>query len=460
MKLYPQTLRTRLVIWFLVPSMLVWGIGSYWVYETTLEASSYSYDYTLSTTLDAISYRVKLDNGKITVDFPTQIIPVLRERHVDKRFYQILDTNKKTIVGDDNLPEPPEFPTEVQLYNGTIDGLPVRIAAKRVVLSQSPPQVAYLQIAETLTGRLYVAAEAADRLLFEGAVMYIMLLLFTGYAVKRGLAPLSDLQRDLAQFTLEHSSKLEEQKAPEEIRPLIAAMNDLVDRVRLEFQRQKRFISNAAHQLRTPLAGLKVQAALALRDPNLKSISPTLSQIEKSLDNATNLINKMLTLASSEPGVLGDKAMLPVDLNEIARIVVRDLLARAEVKEIDLGLEESPELSVIIGIEWAVKELLSNLVENALVYSPPKSEVTVKVISKKERIELIVDDNGPGIPVEEREKIFERFYRLPNSPKGGSGLGLSIVQEVALAHKATITISTADFGKGARFIISFPRKES
>ena len=457
MRVQPQTLRTRLVIWFLVPSMFVWALGSWWVYETTLEASSSSYDYTLIATLETVSYRIRFDEGRVFIDFPTQIIPMLRERHVDRRFYQILGPNKEVVAGDANLPEPPAFPTEVKLYNSEINHIPVRVAAKRIVVTTNPLRECYIQIAETFTGRIFVAQEAADRLLLGGALMYILLLLFTGFAVRHGLAPLQLIQTELINLTLDQNRKLNEATAPEEVRPLIAAINDLMVRIRQELQRQKRFISNAAHQLRTPLAGLKVQAALALRDPNLKSISPTLAQIEKSLDNATHLINKMLTLASSEPGVIGEKQTGPVNLHELVRTVVKELAQRAVTKEIDLGIEEAPEVLTLIGVDWALKELVTNLVENALIYTPERGSVTVKTEVKNNTILLSVEDDGPGIPSDERERVFERFYRLPNAPKGGSGLGLSIVKEIAAAHRATLRISTPESGKGTKFTVEFPK---
>lgn len=462
MKLHPElplrtdSLRTTLIIWILVPSLCLWGGASWFIVSTTRHSAASSYDRILQSFLEMLAYRVHLEDGKLAVDFPTDIIPVLRERHIDKRFFQILGPNGELIAGDPTLPAPPGYPERATLFDSTIDGKPVRIAARRINVPGTSGSV-YLQVAETMAGRYRGATEMISKLVAGGVVVFLLIILKTVLAVSRVLAPLIHVQRELAEASLDNVATIDAATAPREIRPLVLAINHLLERLRADIQKQKRFLSNAAHQLRTPIAGMKIHAELALREKCTPPVQQAITEIQHSLDGAANLTNKMLTLASAEPGVFHKKGSHPCNLNALVRGVCKKMAPHAARRNIDLGLDEIADGIQVNAQEWAIEELISNLLDNALTYTPGGGIVTVTVAEDAGAPILQVEDTGPGIPPEERSKIFERFYRLPNSPMGGTGLGLSIVSEISHSLGATVDILDPLGGKGTIFQITFPR---
>ena len=449
-----DSIRGKLVAWILVPGLLLWGGASYWVYATANRYAGSTYDEILSTFLETLSYRVRLEDGRITFDFPMQLIPVLRERHVDTRYYQILGPNREVIAGDEQIPPPPAYPDRPTLYYGQYQGQPVRIASQKVTVMGTELSC-YVQILETMTGRELAGRGALHSLAFGGLVLALLLTIVSLVAMRQILQPLNLLRQKLLKQSIEKMAPLSEQTAPVEVRPLVSAINYLLFQVSDDISKQKRFVRNAAHQLRTPLSGLKLQTELALREEGIKSLSPALNQIRRSIDQTNNLVDKLLSLATSEQAP--DRNSLELcNLGQVVREALGQLAPLAVKRNIDLGLAHCSESPRILAEEWALRELAINIIENAIFYTPAGGSVTAKVGADGDFAFFDVVDTGSGIPAEERERIFEPFYRLPNSPLGGSGLGLAIVKELANRYDGIVIVDSPSEHRGTRVTVKFP----
>jgi two-component system sensor histidine kinase TctE len=292
-------------------------------------------------------------------------------------------------------------------------------------------------------------------------------------ALARGIRPLNELQQRIRRRRSEDLSPIDEFDAPEEVAPLVRAINDLLARLDQSIGTQKHFLADAAHQLKTPLAGLRTQAELAQREidsgqQDPRSLKRSLQQIAHSSQRAAHMVNQLLAMARAEDKESALRKQ-EVRLSRLAREVVRDFVPRAMDKHIDLGYEgpdQDDGLTRLIGQPLLIRELIRNLVDNALQYTPPGGEVTVRVTPDPfgQVVVLEVEDSGPGIPAAVRELVFRAFYRALGTQADGSGLGLAIVKEIASHHGTAVTVSDANArsgelgtrGPGARFTLRFP----
>jgi two-component system sensor histidine kinase TctE len=293
--------------------------------------------------------------------------------------------------------------------------------------------------------------------------------LLVWYGLSRGLAPLKALQQGIRDRSPDDLSPIDAKAAPEEIAPLVDAFNDLLERLSENVGAQKRFIADAAHQLKTPLAGLRTQSELALREGDPSELRRALEQIARGSSRTAHLVNQLLALARME-NLRGGETLGPIDLAAFAREAVADWVPAAIARGIDLGFEVERARHDAVGVEREARvdvdghplllgELANNLVDNALRYTPRGGTVTVRVVGDGRRVHLEVEDSGTGVPEAERALVFERFYRVLGTGVDGSGLGLAIVREIAARHGATVTIEDARPGHdppGARFAVTFP----
>jgi two-component system sensor histidine kinase TctE len=272
--------------------------------------------------------------------------------------------------------------------------------------------------------------------------------------IGQGLRPLDRLRDEIAARSPRDLRPVPEQDKPQEVRALVGALNRLLSRLNAAIESQQRFIANAAHQLRTPLAGLKTHAELARRQPSTLELRSLLDMIAGETQRTSHLVNQLLTLARAEPGeaASGDQ---PVNLHETISRDLRDWVQRAVGKNIDLGFELDD--AWILGEPLLLRELAANLLDNALAYTQAGGSVTVRTGARDGESVLEVEDNGPGIPEAEREKVFERFYRIPATGGEGCGLGLSIVSEIAERHGGTVELSRPPGGRGTLIRAVFPR---
>jgi two-component system sensor histidine kinase TctE len=291
----------------------------------------------------------------------------------------------------------------------------------------------------------------------------------------RGLRPLDILQRRIRARTIGDLSPIDELAAPEEVSPLVAAINDLFARLDRSIGAQKRFLADAAHQLKTPLVGLRMQAELAQREAeggDTKAVKRSLQQIARSSQQTAHMVNQLLSMARAEDANEARRVQ-PYNLAAVATEVVRDFVPRALAKGLDLGYEgpgaNEPAAPRVIGEAVLVRELIRNLVDNAVQYTPGGGTVTVRLLPDRygQVAVLQVEDNGHGIPQAERELVFQPFYRAQASMGtaiDGSGLGLAIVREVAERQGGSVTIDTAHprapERQGTVFSVRLPTKPS
>jgi two-component system sensor histidine kinase TctE len=268
--------------------------------------------------------------------------------------------------------------------------------------------------------------------------------------------PLEHLRQEVAQRSRDDLSLLDEKKAPVEVQPLIEAVNDLLQRLKQVMESQKRFIADAAHQLRTPFSGLKTQAELALREVDPALVVYALHQILASAERCNHLVNQLLSLARNEPGGHTYSSFAMLDLNRVAKETTMLWVPEALKKNVDLGFEGSSQALSARGDAIGLQEMIGNLLDNAIRYTPPGGTVTLRACHEAGCAVLRVEDNGPGIPEELRGQVFERFYRILGSGQAGSGLGLAIVREVANLHEARISLELGAGGKGTLVTVKFP----
>jgi two-component system, OmpR family, sensor histidine kinase TctE len=312
-----------------------------------------------------------------------------------------------------------------------------------------------IQVGERVTLRTESARQLLLRIVLPQALLILLAMFAVWYGVGRGLAPLSQLQREIEHRSHRDLSPLPESTVPREVQPLIHAMNGLLGRLGASIAAQQRFITDAAHQLRTPIAGLKTQTELALRQTHETEAKAAFKQLHSATEQMTRLINQLLSLARAEPDAGRAGVTEPINLGELAREATSDWVPRALARNIDLGFEGQSGAARVEGDPFLLRELLNNLLDNAVRYTQPGGHITVRVSTPDSRIIVSVEDDGPGVPEAERERVFERFYRVLGSGAEGCGLGLAIVREIAQRHRADVTLSAGNDGAGTLVRIVF-----
>jgi len=286
-----------------------------------------------------------------------------------------------------------------------------------------------------------------------------LLMLLVGWVVRRTLAPVAQVQHQLAQRQADDLTPIpEEADLPDEIRPLLRELNALLRRVSQAFDAQQRFVADAAHELRSPLAALKLQVQGLQRAPDAATRERALERLGAGIDRATRLIEQLLVLARQQASATAGAPAEPVAMDDLLRHAVAELASAAAQRGIDLGLAQADAVPVS-GHAEALRILVRNLLENALKYTPVGGRVDVAWRSVGDALELCVEDSGPGIPEAERERVLDRFVRLPDAPASGSGLGLAIVRAVADLHAATLRLDASPKLGGLRVRVGFARAD-
>jgi two-component system, OmpR family, sensor histidine kinase TctE len=325
-----------------------------------------------------------------------------------------------------------------------------------------------VQVAETLEKRSTLATEIITGVMLPQLLMLPLVVLLIWLALIRGTEPIKELEHRIRQRKTEDVSPLDLEGVPREVSPLIASVNDLLKRLQDSMAIQKRFLTDAAHQLKTPLAGLRMQADLAQREgASADELKHSLRQVGRSSVRATRTVNQLLALARAE-ATGREVTKTQVNLERIVIEAVRGALPAAQDKHMDLGFDDSNLVrdSIILGNAVLLQELVRNLLENAINYTPEHGVVTARVLRDPYSGELAVqvEDTGPGIPAAERERVLQPFYRMNDSLSNsvdGSGLGLAIVQAIARHHQATVIVEDArpsHTPTGTRFTIRFEKQ--
>jgi two-component system sensor histidine kinase TctE len=476
--------------WMLAPLLLIWPISVALTWLVAQGIASRPYDRELGEMARSLGLQVAaeapplgLAKGKDRYALAPEAAALLRADASDTVFYQVLGLRGELLSGDSALPVPTEeapiVPWELHFRDDEVGSDAVRVA----YLWVSPEgqagstKVMLVQVAETLGKRARLTNEIIKGVILPQFVILPLAVLLVWLALARGISPLNELQRRIRSREASDLSPIDEQRVPDEVAPLVQAINDLLMRLDSSMSRQKHFLADAAHQLKTPLAGLRTQAELVQREIEAGRSSPdelkrSLSQIARASERAAHMVNQLLAMARAEDAEHALRRE-PVDLCEVAIDTVRDFVPRALERRIDLGYDgvvpDDSRLRVH-GHPVLLGELIRNLVDNALLYTPAGGVVTVRVVEDPfgQVVVLQVEDTGPGIPPGEREKVFQPFYRSLGSGVEGSGLGLAIVQEIVQQHDAELTLddtrvrraaggeSPDGQGPGARFTVRFP----
>jgi two-component system, OmpR family, sensor histidine kinase TctE len=446
------SIRRRLLL-FLIPSLLglvlCAGVLTYYV---ALRVATSAYDRSLLDPALDMAQNVRVGADGPHLDMLMQAQEALMYDHADAMVFQIRAADGRVIAGTTALPAPPSLNVgEPTFYDREWDRQPVRIAAVR---SASGIDV---QVGETLHKRQLLiweilAAEMVPTLLIACAAAALA---WTG--VKHGVAPLARIRSELLGRGPADLHPLTETGVPIEIGPAIRAFNNLLWQIRESNAVQQRFLGNAAHQLRTPLAGLQMHLELLLRHIQDADVRPEIERMHVATLRASHLASQLLVLARAEASASGGHDSRIFDLRHVADEAVQQWVPRAIARNIDLGF--ALDHAHVVGSPALMGQLLDNLIDNALRYTPAGGSVTVRSGLDAGLAFLCVEDSGPGIPESARERVFERFYRIEGTPGDGAGLGLAIVKEVAERHGGTLQIQPAA-GPGTRIIARFPAVEA
>ncbi|HNE71844.1 MAG TPA: sensor histidine kinase N-terminal domain-containing protein [Giesbergeria sp.] len=478
MKLFQREQRSlfgEILDWMLTPLLLLWPVGLALTWLVAQGIANKPFDRALIYNAHALAQLVTVQRGRPQFNLPQSASEILRADDSDSVYYQVLGPRGEWLSGERDLPPPPEEetpqPGDVRLRDAELRGVDIRVAYIWVRVPVEGNPLALVQVAETREKRSVLATEIIKGVMVPQFVLLPLAVLLVWLALARGIKPLNQLEERIRARRPDDLSPLDHKTVPLEVAPLVDSVNDLLTRLNDSLATQKRFLADAAHQLKTPLAGLRMQADLAQREgTSTDELKQSLKQIGRSSIRATHTVNQLLALARAEASG-AQMTQQRCDLARLTMDVVRDSVPRAMDKRIDLGYDGAEPGAPGVWLDGnptLLKELVRNLVDNAINYTPSSDDrpgvVTVRVLADTfGRVLLLqVEDTGPGVPASERELIFQPFYRALGSEADGSGLGLPIVQEIARQHQAEISVEDARPGQtppGARFTVRFPARD-
>jgi len=466
-----RSLFGEILDWMLTPILLLWPLSLVLTWLVAQGIAGKPFDRALEYNAGVLSQYITVNRDQAHFSLPQPARELLRAEDSDTVYYQVLGPQGQVLGGDADLPAPLQDERnpvgEVRLRDVTLDGVDLKVASMWVRLDLPGDQLALVQVAETMDKRAVLATEIVKGVMLPQFVVLPVAVLLVWLALAQAIKPLNRLEETIRARKPDDLSPLDAQAVPMEVVPLVASVNDLLLRLTDSIATQKRFLADAAHQLKTPLAGLRMQADLAQRqDASADELKQSLRQIGRSSIRATHTVNQLLALARAESSA-ALPTQQPCDLATLAMEVVRDCVPRAVEKQIDIGFEGEQTLGAsvtVLGNAILLQEMVRNLVDNALHYSQPRTGeaavITVRVIHDRpgKKVTLQVEDSGPGIAPAERELVFQPFYRALGNEADGSGLGLPIVLEIARQHRASVTLRDSRPGHtppGACFTVQF-----
>ncbi|MBB5389856.1 MULTISPECIES: sensor histidine kinase [unclassified Herbaspirillum] len=435
-----RSVRTYLLAWIISPIALFIVIDSFSLYRNTLESVNTAYDRMLIASVHSIGDLLRIENGELKASLPYAALEIYEADYSSRMIYRINDLDGKLFDGDDDLPaysgkadRSAIYPSLAHIYEDTYNGAPVRVAALfQPVATNGPRGTALVQVAETMENRSALARKIFWETLVRQMALLVVIVSVTLYVVSRALQPVDALRRQLDERSADDLSPVAPPMSPRELQPFINALNQLMARLRRLLDHQQRFVANASHQLRTPLAVLKTQLQSGLRgDAPAQEI---LAEMSGTVDRATNLANQLLSLAKVEQ-LRGRGVQEVCDLGMLARETAVDLSPLIAEKNLDFELEGGK--AFVMGHPWMVSELISNLLHNAIRHTPAGGRLGIRIRQENQRIELLVWDSGGGIAPEAMDTVFKAFS---SSGSSSGGLGLTICGEIVDSMGATINL--------------------
>jgi two-component system sensor histidine kinase TctE len=458
--LHRFSLRRTLLLVLLPGMLLVVGAELWLTWRTAVDAANAAYDRSLLGAIKAMDANVSTASGGLGVELPYRLLEFFQLTASGNVYYRVATEDGLVEIGNADLPPPRAalVTGRPQFSDGVYFGEPVRIGSYARVLGQPlagqpSAQRIVIQVAETLESRndftrnLVLQSVARDLLLVLAATA--MLVLAVGWALR----PLARLRNEVQGRAPDDLAPIASVRIPADVRPLVDAINHHVARTRRQTEALRRFVDDASHQLRTPLATLSTQVGFALREADPHAQRSALEAIKAQLEETVRQTNQMLALART------DSADLPferVDIAAMATDLTRQWWVQARNKGIDLGLEAGDPPLLVLAHPALLKEALGNLLHNAIKYTPRGGQVTVQVARSGHSAEVCVIDNGPGIPPAERARAGERFFRASNATQPGTGLGLAIVRSVAERCGGELRLGDAPQGSGLAATLRLP----
>lgn len=446
----------------LAPLLFVWPLSIAVTHYFASNVASFPYDQALREHVMAVARQVKIVGGKPVINLPGSARAFLRADETDNVYFHVVTRDGKFLVGDNELPPPENLederaePGEIYFREADFKGQDLRVAYTYLSEAKLPREKWILvEVGETLEKRTQLSNKIVASVILPQFVIIPLAVMLVWFGLSRGLRPLTRLRQTIEAREPADLSPIATRRVPEELEPLVEAFNAMLDRLKRNMDAQQRFVADAAHQMRTPLTGLKTQAQFAMRETNPEALRHALRQIATGVDRAGHLINQLLTLARTEAGEAAQQDKEPLDLAQLLREVVEDWVMRALERNIDLGFEGGTP-AMILGNAFLLRELAKNLIDNALRYTPSGGRVTCWVLIHGDFVVIEIEDNGIGISEEQSELVFERFYRVDDAVTEGSGLGLAIVREIANLHGASASLRPNSSGLGAVARVVFP----
>jgi len=449
------SLRHQLVNWLFTPLFLLLLFSTVTGYMAAVNLSNKPYDLVLLERAQLLASRYMLH----VEGAPTTPMEAVFFADENAFRYSLHDQHGRKLTSSGKLPSPrpADFKlTQPRLRDTLFHGEKLRLVTLQVTRPSGESML--VQAAEPVQARMILGRSILGNIVIPQLMFIVIAGIAVWIGLKRGFEPLDRLRREVAARPRNDLRPLDETCAPGEVRPLIQEVNALIARLQAMMDAQRRFIADAAHQLRTPFAGLKSQAELAKREEVAEPVREALDRICFSAQRCSHLVTQLLTLARNEPEARRGVVQQRLDLHRVAQEIAAHWAPEALQKNIDLGFEAADLACQVKGDEASLRDLLDNLLDNAIRYTAAGGRITVRVGFKTfdhAGAWLEVEDNGPGIPVEQRVQVFERFHRIPGTSQPGSGLGLAIVQEVAIRHGARLHIQDGQEG-GALFRVEFP----
>ena len=462
MQIKQASLRTRILSWLMPLMLLLIVVDSTILHRIALNTLEKELDADLYGSVTDISeYLEEFGLKAKNIEILENASRILLNDEIDKVLYCISDDKGTLIGGNSDLFEKSKNKiinsnTTPYFFFTKVNNEKYRVVSSAFNSNNGlNTQKINILVGVTLKRRDTLANKVLMGLVIPQLLLVLVSFIVIPVSVKKGLAPLSELQDQVSKRSEKNLTPIDLPNIPEEVFLLTKSVNHLMQQLQNLISVQNRFIADAAHQLRTPLAGALAQLELAELGGNADLLKSTLPIVHLSLDRLLHTVNQLLVLAKSQPEAIAMIKMSPIDLKSIAKAVISDMTLTAIQKEIDLGFQSSETPAFVTGNAERLTALLYNLVDNAIRYTQAGGEVTVSVMETDDKVVLSVTDNGPGISNEERGKAFDRFHRVIDSGQEGSGLGLAIVKEIADLHGAIIAVTDEAKHKGLQVFVSF-----
>jgi two-component system sensor histidine kinase TctE len=440
-----SSISRQLVLWLAVPLMLLALCGALVHYFNSVAPSVIGRDQRLRDAAAALMARIEIDRGAVRIDTAADRKPPMPAP--DSVEYALRSADGKLLSGTSEIPASADsaFAT-TRVGRRTLRTLSERLDTSAGILA--------LTVADARAASEPAARYGLMSTLLWDFVQLDLTLVLVWVGIQLGLRPIKKLRDEIARRSAHDLRPIDEATVPREIAPVVITLNRLFQMLHTSVQFQQQFIANTAHQLRTPITGMQAQLDLLAAEPAAAPIRNRLATLQEAIRQLAHSANQLLTLARADPAMNIVPKNQTVTLDTIVGEVVAKFFDRALRSDIDLGAEVQPV--TIIADPSLLDDLLSNLVDNALKYTPAGGTVTVSAGETGGKRFIAVEDTGAGIPEKERERVKQRFYRIPNSPGHGSGLGLAIVDEIAQLYGASLTIGSGANGVGTRVVLQFP----